>query len=249
MLIFLSVSSCTLTTNEKEQAKLNIDPVNELWYKQPADKWENALQVGNEEFLKKAYPLMKGCVELFLDFLVEHPKYGWLVTNPSTSPENFPGRPGNYEEFEDEVPDYNTPGVTICAGSTIDMQILNDLFTFTAEASEILGVDSNFRKQILETHGQLAPMQIGEKGDLQEWLEDWNQKEESHRHISNLYGLFPGNQISAINTLELAEVGKVVLEQHGLVGNGWASVWEMGCWARLYNADKVMDNFEYYLKF
>jgi alpha-L-fucosidase 2 len=186
---------------------------------------------------------MKGSVEFFLDFLVEHPKYGWLVTNPSTSPENFPGRPGNYEPFEDEVPDYDTPGVTLCAGSTIDMQILNDLFGYVAEAARLLGVDKEFRKEVLAARSRLAPMQIGRKGDLQEWLEDWEQKEKHHRHISNLYGLFPGNQISSIKTPDLAEGARTVLNQRGLEGNGWSSAWKMGCWARLYDAQKAMDNF------
>jgi len=207
--------------------------------------WEHYLFTGDRKFLRKAYPIMKGSVDFFLDFLVEHPERGWLVTNPSTSPENFPGRPGNYERFEDEIPDYYTPGITICAGSTIDMQILNDLFGYTAEASKILGIDADFRAQVLETRGRLAPMQIGQKGDLQEWLEDWEQKEKSHRHISNLYGLFPGNQISVRRTPEFSEAAKVVLNQRGLTGNGWASAWKMGCWARLYDAEKAMDNFVY----
>lgn len=207
--------------------------------------WEHYLFTEDVDFLKNVYPIMKGSVEFFLDFLVEHPKYGWLVTNPSTSPENFPGRPGNYERFEDEVPDYNTPGISICAGSTIDMQILNDLFGYTAKASEILRIDANFRDQVLETKMKLAPMQIGKKGDLQEWLEDWEQKEKNHRHISNLYGLYPGNQVSVKKTPDLVEPTKVVLNQRGLAGNGWASAWKMGCWSRLYDAEKALENFAY----
>jgi len=189
---------------------------------------------------------MKGCVEFFLDFLVEHPDYGWLVTNPSTSPENFPDRPGN-DRFYDEVCAWMSPGTTICAGSTIDMQILKDLFGYVAEAAEILEVDQEFKQRILATRTKLAPMQIGKGGDLQEWLEDWGQKEKSHRHISHLYGLFPGNQISPRKTPELAEGAKVVLNQRGLVGNGWASAWKMACWARLYEAPKAMDNFDFYI--
>lgn len=207
--------------------------------------WEHYLFTGDRKFLKKYYPVMKGNVEFFLDFLVKHPKYGWMVTNPSTSPENFPGRPGNYERFEDEVPDYNTPGITICAGSTIDMQILNDLFGYTARAAEILGVDKNFRDNVLEMREKLAPMQIGKKGNLQEWLEDWDQKEKHHRHISNLYGLYPGHQISARRTPRFAEAAKVVLNQRGLTGNGWSSAWKMACWARLYDPERAMENFNY----
>jgi len=208
--------------------------------------WEHFLYNGDREFLQQVYPVMKGCVQFFLDFLVEHPEHGWLVTNPSTSPENFPDRPGN-DKFYDEVCGWMSPGTTICAGSTIDMQLLSDLFSYTVKAADILEVDRSFREKVLETREKLAPMQIGKKGDLQEWLEDWGQKEKSHRHISHLYGLFPGNQISEKKTPELSEGAKIVLEQRGLVGNGWASAWKMACWARLYDSGKAVDNFNFYI--
>ena len=206
--------------------------------------WEHYLFSGDLGFLREAYPLMKGAVEFFLDFLVEHPKYGRLVTNPSTSPENFPAWPGN-DPFYDEVCAWITPGTTICAGSTIDMQILSDLFGYVADAAEILGVDPEFRKAVLEKRGRLAPMRIGKNGDLQEWLEDWGQKEKSHRHISNLYGLYPGNQISLNRSPDLAQGCRVVLDQRGLEGNGWSSAWKMACWARLAEPGKVLENFNF----
>jgi alpha-L-fucosidase 2 len=208
--------------------------------------WEHYLFTGDKEFLKEYYPVLKGSVEFFLDFLVEHPYYGWLVTNPSTSPENFPVHSNNYRFF-DEITTFLTT-TTLCAGSAIDMQILSDLFVYTAEAAGILDVDSEFRGRVLETRDKLAPMQIGQNGDLQEWLEDWGQKEGSHRHISHLYGLYPGHQISARKTPDLAKGCEVVLEQRGLEGNGWASAWKMGCWARLYRPDKAMENLVYYIQ-
>ncbi|MDH7513707.1 MAG: glycoside hydrolase family 95 protein [Clostridiales bacterium] len=209
--------------------------------------WEHYLYTRDKDFLAEYYPIMKGSVEFFLDFLVPHPKYGWLVTNPSTSPENFPDRPGNITFFC-ETTGWMSPGTTLCAGSTIDLQILSDLFSYVAEASKILGVDEEFRKKVLETRAKLAPLQIGKSGQLQEWLEDWGQKEKSHRHISSLYGLYPGNQISLSRTPQLAQAARAVLEQRGLVGNGWASAWKMACWARLAEPEKAMDNFLYYLK-
>jgi alpha-L-fucosidase 2 len=208
--------------------------------------WEHYLFTGDVGFLRDAYPVMKGCVEFFLDFLVEHPERGWLVTNPSTSPENFPAAPGN-DAFYDEVCAWMSPGTTICAGSTIDLQILNDLFGYIAEAAGILGTDQEFAIRLMEKRKRLAPMQIGKNGDLQEWLEDWGQKEKSHRHISNLYGLFPGNQISLLRTPQLADGCRVVLDQRGLEGNGWASAWKMACWARLAEPDKAMENFNFCL--
>ena len=205
--------------------------------------WEHYLYTGDKAFLREAYPILKGSAEFFLDFLIPHPKFGWLVTNPSTSPENFPGRPGTFRFF-DEITGFMTT-TSICAGSTIDMQILNDLFGAVAAAAEALGLDPDLRTKVLATKAKLAPLQIGRKGNLQEWLEDWDETEKSHRHISGLWGLFPGNQISARRTPRFAEASKVVLEQRGLSGNGWASAWKAACWARLGNAAKAMENFAY----
>ena len=209
--------------------------------------WEHYLFTGDREYLAEVYPVMKGSAEFFLDFLVAHPERGWLVTNPSMSPENYPQRPGE-ETFYDEINTWVSPGTMICAGSTIDMQILADLFGYVASASEILGVDPAFRERVLAARGRLAPMQIGAGGDLQEWLEDWGQTEESHRHISNLYGLYPGNQVSVRRTPKLADGARVVLEQRGLEGNGWSSAWKMAAWARLDDPGKAMDNFTYAIR-
>jgi alpha-L-fucosidase 2 len=205
--------------------------------------WEHYLYTGDKAFLREAYPILKGSAEFFLDFLIPHPKFGWLVTNPSTSPENFPSRPGTFRFF-DEITGFMTT-TSICAGSTIDMQILNDLFAAVAAAAEALGLDLDLRTKVLATKAKLAPLQIGRKGNLQEWLEDWDETEKSHRHISGLWGLFPGNQISARRTPRFAEASKVVLEQRGLSGNGWSSAWKAACWARLGSAAKAMENFTY----
>jgi alpha-L-fucosidase 2 len=205
--------------------------------------WEHFLYTGDKAFLRDAYPILKGSAEFFLDFLVPHPKLGWLVTNPSTSPENFPARPQTFRFFDEITASMTT--TSICAGSTIDMQILSDLFGAMAAAADILGLDPGLRKKVLETKAKLAPMQIGRKGNIQEWLEDWDETEKSHRHISGLWGLFPGNQISARRTPRFAEASKVVLEQRGLSGNGWSSAWKAACWARLGNAAKAMENFTF----
>lgn len=209
--------------------------------------WEHYCHTGDRVFLCEIYPILKGAARFFLDFLVEHPRHKWLVTNPSSSPENFPARPGN-GGFFDEVTGGMSPGTTICAGSTIDMQILSDLFGYVAEASRILGRDLSFRRKVAAARACLAPMQTGRRGDLQEWLEDWEQREKSHRHISHLYGLFPGSGISRQRTPKLAKACEVVLDQRGLEGNGWSSAWKMACWARLYNADKAIANLRRYLR-
>jgi len=203
--------------------------------------WEHFLFTGDKDFLKAYYPVMKGSVEFFLDFLLPHPKYGWLVTNPSTSPENFPAVPGA-AKFFDETTTFIT-GTSVAAGSTVDMAILNDLFEAAAKAADLLGVDPEFKAKTLEAKARLAPMRIGRKGNLQEWLEDWEETEKSHRHISGLWGLFPGRTVSARRTPEFAQGAKVVLEQRGLPGNGWASAWKAACWARLGEGAKALENF------
>jgi alpha-L-fucosidase 2 len=205
--------------------------------------WEHYLYTGDKVFLKKHYPVLKGSVEFFLDFLVKHPRYGWMVTAPSTSPENFPAIPGS-GRFFDELTTFETT-TSICAGSTIDMQILRELFSDVEQAAEALGIDPDFRMKVSEMRMKLAPMQVGKKGNLQEWLEDWDETEKSHRHISGLWGLYPGHQISPRKTPKLAEASKVVLEQRGLQGNGWASAWKAACWARLGNSTRALENIDY----
>ena len=209
--------------------------------------WEHYLFTGDTAFLRRNYPVLKGCAEFFLDFLVKHPSTGWLVTNPSTSPENFPDRPDN-GDFFDELTSWVSPGVTICAGSTIDMQILGDLFADVAEAARVLGTDRQFAERVLDTKGRLAPMRISAHGELEEWLERWGQKEKGHRHISNLYGLFPGHQISVVRTPELAKAARAVLEQRGLAASGWSSAWKMCCWTRLRDPEKALENFVYAMR-
>jgi len=205
--------------------------------------WEHYLYTGDKDFLKKYYPVLKGSAEFFLDFLVRHPKHNFMVTAPSTSPENFPAIPGAVKFF-DELTTFETT-TSICAGSTIDMQILRDLFSDVEQAADVLGIDPDFRKKVREMRMKLAPMQVGRKGNVQEWLEDWDETEKSHRHISGLWGLFPGNQISPRLTPRLAEASKVVLEQRGLEGNGWSSAWKGACWARLGNGRKALENIDF----
>jgi len=207
--------------------------------------WEHYLFGGDQAFLKDSYPVLKGAAEFFLDFLVPHPAYGWLVTNPSTSPENFPAVPGR-TPFFDEITTFMTT-TSICAGSTIDMRILDELFAEAAEAARILGVDAEFRAKVLKARARLAPMRIGRKGNLQEWLEDWDETEKSHRHISGLWGLFPGREISKRQPGGAAEGARVVLEQRGLPGNGWSSAWKAACWARLGDGAKALENLRFAL--
>lgn len=208
--------------------------------------WEHYLYTQDKEYLKRIYPVMKGSVEFFMDFLIKYPGKDWLVTNPSTSPENPPEGKG-YKYFFDEITGsyYFT---TITAGSTIDMQILKDLFRYYDSAAKILDVDSAFAKQVAEARKKLVPSQIAKDGTLQEWAEDYGQMEKNHRHASHLYGLYPGNVISMERTPELIEPVKKVLELRGDGASGWSRAWKVNLWARLRDGDRANKIFKGYLK-
>jgi alpha-L-fucosidase 2 len=184
--------------------------------------WDHYEYSCDKKFLAKAYPVMKGAAQFFLDTLVEEPNHHWLVTCPSLSPENI-----------------HPYGVSICAGPTMDMQILRDLFTNCIKAGEILGVDKDFREQLAVACGRLAPNQIGMEGQLQEWLEDWDMQtpEIHHRHVSHLYGLYPSDQISLRGTPELAAAARKSLEIRGDEATGWGIGWRLNLWARLRDGE------------
>jgi len=207
--------------------------------------WEHYLYTLDRDYLAEVYPVIKGSVEFFMDFLVEHPNGRWLITNPSTSPENPPKGPG-YRYFFDEVTSmyYFT---TICAGSSIDMQILTDLFGYYCEASKVLGMDHDFAAKVAEARLRLVPPQIGADGSLQEWADDLAQLEDKHRHFSHLYGLYPGNVISAKRTPGLVEPVKKVLEQRGDGGTGFSRAWKMSLWARLNDGNRANKIFHGYI--
>ncbi len=208
--------------------------------------WEHYLYTLDRDYLKDVYAVMKGSVDFFMDFLVEHPNGKWLVTNPSNSPENPPKAEG-YKYFYDEVTgDYYF--TTICYGSSMDMQILTDLFGYYAQACKVLGRDKTYAKKVLAARARLVPPQIGKDGTLQEWAEDYEQLEEEHRHFSHMYGLFPGNVISAKRTPEFVDGCKAVLEQRGDGGTGFSHAWKICLWARLYDGERAHTIFKGYIK-
>ena len=184
--------------------------------------WNHYQFSGDRRFLQRVYPVMKGAAQFFLDTLVEEPKHKWLVTCPSISPENK--HPG---------------GVAICAGPTMDMQILRDLFEQCLKSAQLLGIDRDFSAQLASVRSRLAPMQIGKAGQLQEWLEDWDLEapERQHRHVSHLYGLFPSGQITPRETPDLFAAARKTLELRGDVGTGWSLAWKINFWARLLDGD------------
>jgi len=184
--------------------------------------WDHYMFSGDLTALTNHYPILKGVAQFFLDTLVREPTHNWLVTCPSMSPEHA---------------HHANPDVSICAGPTIDMQILQDIFSSCIKTSQILGVDSTFAQQCATAQSQLAPMQIGSGGQLQEWLQDWDLQDPVHTaHISHIYGLFPSNQITPRGTPTLSAAAKVSLDLRGDADLGWSAAWKMACRARLYDS-------------
>ncbi len=208
--------------------------------------WEHYQYTKDKAFLKSNFPLLEGSVQFFLDFLVKQPNGKWLVTNPSTSPENFPDGGGN-KRFFDEATGSMQPGTTICAGSSIDMQILFDLFGYYIEAAKVLEEKPAILEKVIKAREQLVPPQIGADGSLQEWADDWKSLEKNHRHFSHLYGLYPGRALWDRKTPALIESYKKVLEERGDGGMGWSMSWKMALWARLGDGDRANKVFKGYL--
>ncbi|GAB3841440.1 glycoside hydrolase N-terminal domain-containing protein [Micromonospora andamanensis] len=186
--------------------------------------WDHYLFTGDVEFLRANYPAMKGAAQFFLDTLVTEPSLGYLVTNPSNSPEI-----GHHAD------------ASVCAGPTMDNQILRDLFDGCARASEILNTDATFRAQVRATRDRLAPNRIGSRGNIMEWLYDWVETERYHRHISHLYGLAPSNQITRRGTPQLFEAARRTLEIRGDDGTGWSLAWKINFWARMEEGNRAHD--------
>ena len=177
---------------------------------------------GNKEYLKSIYPVMKGAVEFYLSFLVEEPQHKWLVVCPSVSPENAPA---------------DHPESSLSAGTTMDNQLLFDLFTKTMKSAEILKTDKDLVKKIKRTLKRLPPMQIGKHSQLQEWMHDWDNPEDHHRHVSHLYGVFPSNQISPYHTPQLFEAAKNSLNYRGDPSTGWSMNWKINLWAHFLDGN------------
>ncbi|MHB1461256.1 MAG: glycoside hydrolase family 95 protein [Armatimonadota bacterium] len=190
--------------------------------------WEHYSYQPDEAFLKWAYPIMKEAAQFFCDNLVRHPKYGWMVTCPSNSPENHFRSPDGVD-------------ATICAGPYMDTEIITEHFRNCITAAEILGKDTAFRKQLSELIGKLPPLRTGSEGQLLEWLEEFPELEPTHRHTSHLFALYPGTMIDPVLTPDLAVAAKVTMKRRGDVSTGWSMAWKSLFWARLGEAQRAYE--------
>ncbi len=199
-----------------DHAKAGLWPTGGAWL--CLHLWDRYDYGRDKRFLARAYPLMRGACLFFLDTLQTDAATGWLVTSPSVSPENRHGF-----------------GSTLCAGPTMDMQILRDLFDHTREAARILDLDPDLRAELAKTRERLAPTRVGAQGQIMEWKDDWDAVavDPKHRHVSHLYGLFPSWQMDPATHPDLAAAARRTLETRGDKTTGWAIAWRINLWARL----------------
>lgn len=186
--------------------------------------WQHYLFTDDQDFLREVYPMMKGAAQFFLDVMIEEREHGWLVTAPTSSPENA---------F------YMADGrsASVCMGSTMDVQIITELFDAVSMASDILKEDADFAELLQDTKLRFPPMQVSEQGYLMEWLEDYKEVEPQHRHVSHLFGLYPGDLITKTKNADLFDACRVTLDRRGDAGTGWSMAWKINFWARLCDGD------------
>ena len=187
--------------------------------------WQHYLFTGDKDFLRKYYPVLKGSADFYMSHFVKHPKYGWLVTAPSMSPEHG----------------YHGAGSTITAGCTMDNQIAFDALNSTLLATKVLGGNSQYEDSLANTLALLPPMQIGRHNQVQEWLVDADNPKDDHRHISHLYGLYPSNQISPTLNPQLFQAARNTLIQRGDMATGWSIGWKINFWARMLDGNHAFN--------
>jgi alpha-L-fucosidase 2 len=182
--------------------------------------YDHYLFTRDEKFLKRTYPILKGSAQFFSDMLIEEPKHHWLVIAPANSPENSFILPDGRQ-------------ASIALGPTMSQQLVRYVFSACIDSSKVLGEDESFRNELIAKLAQLAPTQVGSDGRIMEWLEEYKESEPKHRHVSHLWGLYPGNEISADTTPDLANAARKSLEMRGDDGVGWSLAYRAVLWARL----------------
>ncbi len=217
------------STGAVDNASCSVWPTCNAWF--ASHLWEHYLYSGDKKYLAEVYPILKSACEFYQDFLTTDPKTGYKVVSPSNSPENHPGL-GSYIGS-----DGRKKSLAVFSGVTMDNQMVYDLLNNTILAADALGVDKEFAADLKKLKSELPPMHIGQYGQLQEWLEDWDKERSSHRHVSHLWGLYPGNQISPYTNPQLFQAAKKSLVGRGDASRGWSMGWKVCLWARLLDGD------------
>ena len=211
------------STGAVDGPSYGIWPTCNAWFCQ--DLWDRYLITGERDYLASIYPLMRDAARFYFDFLTRDPHTGALVASPSFSPENRPEVNGRRS-------------FSVVYGTTMDNSLIADLLLNTAEAARLTGDSEAFIDSLHAVAAQLPPMRVGRYGQLQEWLEDWDSPEDKHRHISHLWGLFPGRRIT-LYTPQLLAAARETLEERGDPSTGWSMGWKVCCWARLMDGNRA----------
>lgn len=220
------------TTGAVDNGSVGIWPTCNAWF--CSHLWEKYLFSGDKEYLAEVYPVMKGCSEFFQDFLVKDPATGYMVVCPSNSPENHPGL------FSYNKEDGSKMNVALFGGVAMDNQMVYDVLKNTAEAARVLGKDEAFAASLDELKAKLTPYKIGKYGQVQEWQEDWDRENTSHRHLSHLWGAYPGNQVSPYENPTLFQGVHKSLVGRGDAARGWSMGWKVCEWARMLDGDHAL---------
>lgn len=207
-------------TGAVDKAYSGVWPTSNAWLCQHL--WNRYLYSGDRDYLSNVYPIMRGAALFFVDFMVKDPRNGHLVVCPSVSPENGP-----------KV----KPKANLYADISMDNELVADLLTHTAMAARLLGTDTLLADTLLAMRSQIRPTRIGRHGQLQEWAEDWDNPNDHHRHVSHLWAMYPGTELSPYRTPAAYQAVRKTLEQRGDASTGWSMGWKVCLWARLLDGD------------
>ena len=220
------------TTGAVDNGSVGVWPTCNAWF--CSHLWEKYLFSGDKTYLADVYPVMKGCAEFFQDFLVRDPNTGYMVVCPSNSPENHPGLDKYTNEAGKEM------NCALFGGVAMDNQMVYDVLKNTATAARTLGVDADFASQLDDLKARLTPYKIGKYGQVQEWQEDWDKEKNSHRHLSHLWGAYPGDQVSPYTDKTIFQGVHKSLVGRGDAARGWSMGWKVCLWARMLDGDHAL---------
>ncbi|MGN0221382.1 MAG: glycosyl hydrolase family 95 catalytic domain-containing protein, partial [Prevotella sp.] len=220
------------TTGAVDNGSVGVWPTCNAWF--CSHLWEKYLFTGDKQYLSEIYPVLKGCAQFYQDFLVKDPNTGYMVVCPSNSPENSPGI-GSYVDDNGKSMNY-----ALFGGVSMDNQMVYDVLKNTAEAARLFD-EGDFADELDALRARLTPYKIGKYGQVQEWQEDWDRESSSHRHLSHIWGAYPGNQVSPYTNPNIYQGVHKSLVGRGDAARGWSMGWKVCLWARMLDGDHAFN--------
>ena len=221
------------TTGAVDNGTVGVWPTCNAWF--CSHLWDRYLFSGDKTYLADVYPIMKGASQFFQDFLVEDPNTHYMVVCPSNSPENNPGI-GKYTRSKDNT----QQSIALFGGVAMDNEMVYDLLKNTALAARALNLDASFADSLDALKARITPWKIGKYGQVQEWQEDWDREINNHRHLSHLWGAYPGSQVSPYENPTLFQGVHKSLVGRGDGARGWSMGWKEAMWARMLDGDHAI---------